>query len=157
MRPVALNSSQCHLLTSFKCSRELYDWYVSKASPLSTHYHGIASDVMGPVPLVIDADDVVQQTSLEKLCELLKMDPSLLLLKWEKTDANEHKIPRMKVFLDALWQSTSIDPTRASSGINVAARYELWKAEFGVEAAEFLLRRVTAAMDDYNYLHSRKI
>ncbi len=151
---VELDTPPFYFFTSYNCTRQLYDWYASK---VAADHSATNSDVISSKPLVIDADDIMQQASLERLCELIKTDPSSLLLNWEVTKKPESMNPRLGAFMTFLWQSTSIDRSKSSAGIDLAARHEQWKVEFGAEAANLLLQRVNNAMEDYNYLHSRKI
>lgn len=153
---VELDSPKFDSFTSFRCSRHLYDWYVSKLPAPASPSLDSDGTVASP-PLVIDADDVIMREPVERLCELLKMDPLHLIWEWDATNMPESTNSRSKAFMGCLWQSTSIDTTKTSKGIDIAARHEQWKAEFGVEPADVLLRRVSDAMEDYSYLYSRKV
>ncbi|KAJ6780963.1 hypothetical protein PWT90_06026 [Aphanocladium album] len=94
-------------------------------------------------PLVIDADDIVRQTSLEPLCELTGVDSASLLRSWKVMEKPECMGPRLAALMGSLWQSTSIDETRAATNVDIAVRHEQWRQEFGVKVADALLRTLS--------------
>ncbi|KAK2871817.1 hypothetical protein FQN49_002793 [Arthroderma sp. PD_2] len=147
---VGVNDPSWSLFTSFQYSRQLYDWFESKEPT------GLPEDGSSK-PLVIDSDDIIESTSLDKLCELCGMDPTFLLYEWEATEPPSDASPRWLGFMTGLASSTSIDRSKSSRGIDITARHSQWKDEFGVLVADALFERVNEAMEDYNYLKSRKI
>lgn len=132
--------------TTFEYSRQLYDWYSLNQTDTQS------------VPIVIDADDMLEESStIDTLCGLLGMDPKYVLHSWDVTEPEQNASSRTLKFMGDYWKSTSIDKSKSSRGLNLAARYDVWKDEFGLEVADELWRLVEKAMPDFEYLKSRKI
>ncbi|KAK4629745.1 Pyrrolopyrazine biosynthesis cluster protein F [Fulvia fulva] len=132
--------------TTFRYQRELYDWFLTNQTDAQS------------VPLIIDADDMLEDpTTINRLCELLNMDPTHVPSTWNAVEPEENASKRTMRFMGGYWESTTIDKSKSSRGLDIAKRYVLWQNEFGTEVADELLRLVEKATADYTYLKSRKI
>ncbi|KAK5996009.1 Pyrrolopyrazine biosynthesis cluster protein F [Cladobotryum mycophilum] len=147
------------IYTSFSYTRQLYDWFVANASTPAGPDEQQSVKVECSRPIVIDADDIIEQRSIEKLCELCDMDPSIIPHEWEKSTppAEEMKNGLAEKLMKDFWSSTSIDKSKSSAGINMEEKYQKWKDDYGIEAAGKIYERVQEAMSDYDYLKSKKI
>ncbi|KAG4433960.1 hypothetical protein IFR05_010573 [Cadophora sp. M221] len=145
-RHIDLSDKSWSFFTSFQYSRELYDWFLSNSTEESL------------LPIVIDADDMLDKSStMKRLCRKLGMDPQHMPDKWDTIPAPENVGCRESKFMGDYWNSTSIDSSKSSRGLDMDAKYMTWKAEFGLDAARELLAIVEKAMPDYNYLKSKKL
>ena len=110
------------------------------------------------MPIVIDADDILDKSStIKKLCSSLGMDTQHIPDKWHVIQAPENAGCRESKFMGDYWNSTSIDSSKSSRGLDMAAKYTKWQADFGPDVANELLNIVEKAMPDYNYLKSKKV
>lgn len=145
-RNVDIFDKQWAFYTSFQYSRQLYDWYLS--------------NVTGPddMPIVVEADDMLEKSStIETLCDLLKMDKQHILDEWEVIEAPKNAGSRELKYMSGYWNSTSVDQSKSSRGLDMVKRYSLWQDEFGSLVSKELLRLVENAMPDYEYLKGKKI
>ncbi|KAK3191507.1 hypothetical protein K4F52_002322 [Lecanicillium sp. MT-2017a] len=158
VRPTDISDKSFAYFTTFRYSRELYDWFLSDEAASANQEDSFPTTRQSE-PIVIDADDVIENRSLEKLCELCNMDPSLIKFKWEVTSPPDdpNLCPVYKSYLSGLWMSTSVDPSKSSQGIDMAVKQRQWSEEFGSEVADALTQLVERALPDYNYLTSKKI
>jgi hypothetical protein len=132
--------------TTFKYSRQMHDWYLSRAAePDDT-------------PIVIEADDMLEKVStIDTLCDMLGMDKACVPREWEVIPAPVGAGCRELKFMSGYWNSTAIDASKSSRGLDLAGRRAAWGEEFGAEIGEELWRLVLAAMPDYEYLKGRRI
>ncbi|KFY08125.1 hypothetical protein V492_06524 [Pseudogymnoascus sp. VKM F-4246] len=146
--------------TSFRYCRQLYDWFASNDAGFAYRKEGSSNPAYPSTPIIIDADDIIEERSLVKLCDLCNMDASFLRYKWdiERPPEEELKLDhRLSTFMGALWASTSIDKSKTSRGIDMPVKYSQWKDEFGTVVADELYALVEGAMSDYTYLKDRKL
>lgn len=146
-------------ITTFRYSRELYDWFVANDPNFMCREEKSAGIKHPSKPIVIDADDIIEEGSLNKLCELCNMHAPFIRYEWEVTRPLEdgRHSPRCLSYMSGLWSSTSIDKSKTSRGINMATKYNQWKEEFGTAVADALHTLVENAMLDYSYLKSKQI
>ncbi|MCJ1368503.1 hypothetical protein MMC16_007647 [Acarospora aff. strigata] len=143
---IDLSDKSWSFFTSFQYSRQLYDWFLSNSTDESS------------MPIVIDADDILDKSStIKKLCSSLGMDTQHIPDKWHVIQAPENAGCRESKFMGDYWNSTSIDSSKSSRGLDMAAKYTKWQADFGPDVANELLNIVEKAMPDYNYLKSKKV
>ncbi len=135
---------------SYTYSRQLYDWYTSDENLESC----AASSV-----IVVDADDVINQTSVTKLCELCGMDPKLVRDQWDVTAPRdgEQVTQRHLLYMGGLWNSTTIDKSKSSESVDLEEKHKAWTEQFGQTVADALRKKVDEAMEDYTYLKSKRI
>lgn len=145
-RHIDLSDKSWSFFTSFQYSQQLYDWFLSNSTDESS------------MPIVIDADDILDKSStIKKLCSSLGMDTQHIPDKWDVIQAPENAGCRESKFMGDYWNSTSIDSSKSSRGLDMAAKYTKWQADFGPDVANELLNIVEKAMPDYNYLKSKKL
>lgn len=146
MRPINLLDKSWELYTTFRYSRQLYDWFLSRAADDSTD------------AIIIDADDIVQDdATMKKLCGLCGMDPSLVRSEWGALDTGEILSNRHLSYMTGFWSSTSVDRSKTAKGIDMEAKHDQWKSEFGASEAERLYTLVKTALPDYYYLQSKRL
>jgi hypothetical protein len=132
--------------TSFQYSRQMHDWYLSRAT---------AEDAM---PIVIEADDMMEnRATIDMLCEMLGMDKRCVLHRWDVIQAPVGAGCRELKFMSGYWNSTSVDRSKSSRGLDLVGKRGDWREEFGVEVGDELWRLVQAAMPDYEYLKGKRI
>ena len=145
-RHIDLSDKSWSFFTSFQYSRQLYDWFLSNSTDESS------------MPIVVEADDMLEKRStIEKLCSSLGMDTRYIPNRWDVIQAPDKAGSRELSFMGDYWRSTSIDSSKSSRGLDMAAKYTKWQADFGSEVANELLIIVEKAIPDYNYLKSKKI
>jgi hypothetical protein len=145
-RHIDLADKSWAFYTTYQYSRQLYDWFVSKNAEETS------------APIVVDADDILDGSStIKTLCSLLGMDVEHILYKWDVIQAPENAGCRELKFMSEYWNSTSIDGSKSSRGLNMEATYTRWQDDFGPGTANELRKIVEESMADYNYLKSKKI
>ncbi|KLO86355.1 uncharacterized protein LW93_11130 [Fusarium fujikuroi] len=144
-RSIDLADRSWAFYTTYQYSRQLYDWFLFKVGEPSR-------------PIVVDADDILDGSpTIKKLCNSLGMDEQHILYKWDTIKAPENAGCRELKFMSEYWNSTSIDSSKSSRGVNLDAVFGRWVEDFGAENAEKLKGLVHESMEDYNYLKGRKI
>lgn len=149
--PVDLSHDSLHPFTTFRHHRKLYSWFAlqHRANPAL------------PLPLVIDADDILTQTCLPRLCAALPgLDPTRLQKEWSpRSEGHLAESPRKQSYLGNFHASKGIDPARgkSSEGLRLEECQARWKDEFGEDIADTLARWTEAAMRDYEELKREKI
>ncbi|KAL4929915.1 uncharacterized protein BDV17DRAFT_290270 [Aspergillus undulatus] len=143
-RHVDIRDKSWAFYTTFQYSRQLYDWYHScSTEPDST-------------PIVVDADDILDGSStIERVCSSLGMDTQRILYEWDAIQTPEGAGCRELKFMSDYWNSTSIDSSKSSRGLDMAAKYTQWQNDFGPDTANGLWELVQRAMPDYKYLRAR--
>jgi hypothetical protein len=127
-------------MLTLRFTRELYEWYCSQPS--------------GPVPRIIDADDIMNdRDAVRKLCVQTGLDPDAVQYEWEERTVED---PLQKRFLSTIYASKGILPGLAAKGKDLEKEKEKWKGEFGEEDGEALARFVGRAIGDYEYLVARR-
>ncbi|KAF1829988.1 hypothetical protein BDW02DRAFT_573478 [Decorospora gaudefroyi] len=121
-------------------SRALYDWYLAHGGELT--------------PRIIDADDIMNdRAAVRRLCIETGLDPDAVQYEWEEKHLED---PIQARFLSTISKSKGILPGLGSKGLNIETEKEKWKKEFGDKDGETLAGYVSDAMDDYNYMLSRR-
>jgi hypothetical protein len=133
--------------TTFQYSRQMYDWYLSRAV-----------DDADSTPIVIEADDMMEKRStIDTLCDMLGMDKSCVPQEWDVIQAPVGAGCRELKFMSGYWNSTAIDRSKSSRGLDLAGRRVAWREGFGTEVGEELWRLVQEAMPDYEYLKGKRV
>jgi len=127
-------------MLTLRHSRELYDWYAAN----------------GDDPRVIDAEEILNDRgAVRQFCIETGLDPEAVQYQWEPWTEAGHRVAAYKSTLIA---SRGIEADKAAARCDdIEAETVNWQAEFGPEKGEELARFVQNAMDDYAYLHSRRI
>jgi hypothetical protein len=147
-RHVDISDKAWSFYTTFQYSRAMYDWYLSRAT----------TEDSDSTPIVIEADDMMEKRStMDTLCDLLGMDKACVPHEWDVIEAPVGAGCRELKFMSGYWNSTAIDRSKSSRGLDLAGRRAAWREEFGAEVGEELWRLVQAAMPDYEYLKERRI
>lgn len=153
--PIEIRDSVWSCFMTFRHHRQLYDWYASNGTK-----KGLEAPTSRTPIVVIDADDIIDgESAMSKLCEMCNMDPQSICREWEaKEPAGTQALSaRHLSFMNGFWQSTSIDKSKSSRGLDIAAKHAEWKDKFGVDVANVLLAKVEEAMVDYEYMWEKRI
>jgi hypothetical protein len=144
-REVDLADRSWAFYTTYQYSRQLYDWFLSTGG-------------QGSEPIVIDADDILDKgPTIKRLCGLLGMDEKRVLYDWDTIKAPEGAGCRELKFMSDYWNSTTVDSSKSSRGLDMNATRARWENDFGAKAADQLWRIVEDSMMDYKYLKSKKL
>ncbi|KJZ74635.1 hypothetical protein HIM_05985 [Hirsutella minnesotensis 3608] len=156
---IDIRDSALDCFLTFRYSRRLYDWFVSRAvAPKDQETR--TPDSASVYPIVLDANEIIETDSaIPKLCELLNMDPLKVCYSWKPTrPPGDVGLSLLHVsYMGGFWASDSIDKTKSSTGLNIGVKEAQWKEEFGAVVADALLTQVNNAMPDYNYLRDKRI
>ncbi|KFY13110.1 hypothetical protein V492_03487 [Pseudogymnoascus sp. VKM F-4246] len=132
---------------TFQWTRILYDWYLNSSSEPSSG----SPETQCRKPTVIDADDTMSDRAvLERLCHQLQLDPEKLSFEWQPMTTGLHP------FLSSIQQSTGVDMSKLSKGVDIKQEFVKWEQEFGSHVAQRLLHFVELAMPDYEYLLAQR-
>ncbi|RYP24052.1 hypothetical protein DL765_000780 [Monosporascus sp. GIB2] len=128
--------------------RSLYDFYAAYFPEGNTW------------PLVLDADDVMQNQELvSRYASMAGLDPEKLRFTWERVPQEAiEKMPSVhQRMLSSIMASDRVDTSKLAGNIDIAKEAIKWRSEFGDEAGAKLERWVKDAMPDYEYLHSKRL
>ncbi len=135
-------------------ARQLYDWY---AGLMAASDDGAAlAPGRKAVPIVVDADDILEGDTVHRLARTVGMDPAQVLESWE-AKSTEGLIPMHKSYVQGIWESTGIDRSKSSKSLDLEAKYKGWRETYGDEAADTMVRVTESYLPDYEYLKSKKM
>lgn len=137
-------------------SRSLYDWY---SQNLGKDDSG-TSDPAVSWPIILDAEDVILNPAiLQKYCRFLGLDSSKLRISWEPATKEEldNMVGPERRMRSTISASTGILRDKAPPDIDIDEESKKWKAEFGAEESQKLVKWVRAAMPDYEYMRARRL
>jgi hypothetical protein len=143
---------------SYRCDRLMYDWYVNRLKGHSKDTDSSAGDVAWP--LVVDSQDLLNKKStIAKLCIALDLEPEQVRYNWDSMPEGQIEKQNIitKVFRSSIQGSTRVLADKTPQKVDVAAEYAKWVTEFGPEPANLLKKQVDSAMDDYEYLRSKRM
>lgn len=124
----------------------MHDWYLSRTTAENA------------IPIVIEAGDMMEKRStIDTLCDMLSMDKACVPYEWDVIQAPVGAGCRELKFMSGYWNSTSVDRSKSSRGLDLAGKRDAWREEFGVAVGVELWRLVQAAMPDYEYLKAKRI
>ncbi|OAA53885.1 hypothetical protein ISF_08587 [Cordyceps fumosorosea ARSEF 2679] len=129
-------------------ARQLHDWYDARHCPGGAGGTG--------VPIVVDADDVLEGDAVHRLASTVGMDPKQVLQSWE-AKSTDGLLPIHKSYVQGIWESTGVDKSKSARRLDVRAKYKGWRETYGEETGEFMERLTESYMPDYEYLKSRRM
>lgn len=128
------------VMSTLRWTALLYDWFVQG----------------GVRPLVIDAHDIVNDTEsvMRNVCEAVGIDPDGVQYEWQAEGNVDFADNHMRrTFMNELQNSTGVKKAGSRSGeIDLEDQVSRWRAEWGVEVAQKLRRRVEEEMPLYERL-----
>ena len=137
------SSPQLLMFMTLQWSKNLYQWYLDTPN--------------APTPFIVSADDVMTRPDIvRKLCVETGMDPDALQYEWETREVPAH-LPIIQPWVGTVFASKGILPGYDSKDFDLDKKKEEWKEEWGDEEAEFLARKVTGAMEVYEWMMERRI
>ncbi|KAM3559654.1 hypothetical protein ARSEF4850_004024 [Beauveria asiatica] len=145
-------------LWDVQLTRALFDWYTAAAASSSASATAASTNILlgrKGYPIVVDADDLLQGDTLQRLARTIGMDPAQILQKWE-TQSTDSWPPYDRPFIKDLWSSTGIDTTKSAKGLDLEAKFKSWNELYGVEIGKTLTDLTNNQMEGYLWLKSRK-
>ncbi|KAJ4164490.1 hypothetical protein LMH87_006163 [Akanthomyces muscarius] len=136
--------------TSLHFTRALFEWYEAATllSPSTAGAEVGNLSISKTHPVVVDADDILEGDTVQRLAEMIDMDPEQILQKWDAQSTEG---------LEGLWESTGIDMSKSSRGLDLETKFGSWNELHGVEVGEALAFLTKRQMGDYMWLKSCKI
>lgn len=136
-------------------ARSLYDWYARAVLESAS-----ASDEELPgckgVPIVLDADDVLEGGTVRRLAAVIGMDPAQVLRGWE-AQSTEGMVPLDKSYMQGIYESTGIDTSKSARRLDTEAMYRSWRETYGEEVGEYMVKVTESYLPDYEYMKSKKM
>ncbi|KAM3509555.1 hypothetical protein MY10362_000549 [Beauveria mimosiformis] len=139
-------------------TRALFDWYMAAAASSSASATAASTDMLlgsKGYPIVVDADDLLQGDTVQRLARTIGMDPAQILQQWE-TQSTDIMDPPGRPYVKGLWESTGIDRTKSAKGLDLEAKFKSWNELYGVEVGKTLADLTNNQMEGYLWLKSRK-
>jgi hypothetical protein len=145
------------LNTTLRWTRQLYNWCCE---------HKIGYDSGLPLPLILDAEDVIHSPKVViKYADLIGLDPARVRFEWEAGIAKSAHInwsgtgergPEtiMKATID---NSSSILKDKTPALVDISLERRGWDLEFGEIFGRQMEKWVRDAMPDYDYLRARRL
>jgi hypothetical protein len=157
--PVDLLDKSWSVHTTFRYTRQVFDWFLSKSRDCTNERQEFSTICHYAKQIIIDADDVIEENCLQRLCVMCGMQPDHINYEWEATQppSTSTHSDRHLSYMEGLWSSTFIIKSKTSQGLDMAVKHDQWKEKFGVAVANMLYTLVENALADYNYLNDRKI
>ncbi len=148
-----LRQSNAPFSTNLRFTRALYEWYeAAAASPPATD----SNSQRRRRPILVDADDLLEGDTVQRLATALGMDPAQILRQWEP-QSTEGLAPDKKPFVQDMWESTCIDKSKSAKGLDLEAKLKSWNELHGDEMGKVLADLTVSRMEDYMWLKSRKL
>ncbi|KKK15683.1 hypothetical protein ARAM_006621 [Aspergillus rambellii] len=146
---------------TLRWTRNLYDWYVSAWEKMHHHHHHHPGEEQKKTPIILDADDVLNNPELVlRFCDLVGLDSTRVQFTWKPAGQEqlEKEAAIRLITRSTLFASSGINAQgKTFEGLSMEGEVAKWKQEFGdVEGAK-LERWVKDAMPDYEYLLSRRL
>ncbi len=144
--------------TSLHFTRALFEWYEAAAlsSPSAATAEAGKLSRSKTHPIVVDADDILESDTVQRLAEMIDMDPEQILQQWD-AQSTEGLDPGKKRYVKGPWDSTGIDMSKSSRGLDLETKFGSWNELHGVDVGEALADLTKGQMGDYMWLKSRKI
>ncbi|OAA37498.1 hypothetical protein BBO_07528 [Beauveria brongniartii RCEF 3172] len=104
-------------------TRALYDWYAARLiTATSDEEQSPPTPTPGckGVPIVVDADDVLEGDTVARLTAIIGMDPAQVLREWE-AQSTEVMVPLDKSYMQDLCDSTGIDTSKSARRLDIKA------------------------------------
>ncbi|EGX94161.1 hypothetical protein CCM_02432 [Cordyceps militaris CM01] len=131
-------------------ARQLYDWYAAAAAG------GDGRPGERGVPLVLDADDVLEGDAVHRLARVVGMDPAQVLESWD-AQSTDGLAPIHKSYVQGIWESTGVDRSKSARWLQLEAKYASWRELYGAEVGDYMVRLTESYLPDYEYLKSKKM
>jgi hypothetical protein len=153
--------SKSHMVysTGVRIARAFFEWYEAAASE-SNMSAGEGEDAdhqwaRKGYPILVDADDIVEGDTVQRLATAIGMDPEKIPQQWE-TRSTDGLDTNSKLFVQAMWGSTRIDKSKSSKGLDLEAKFESWNELYGPEVGKMMADLTNEHMEDYLWLTKRK-
>ncbi|KGQ06936.1 hypothetical protein BBAD15_g7724 [Beauveria bassiana D1-5] len=141
-------------------ARELYDWYAAMllTTATSDESRSPPPPTLGckGVPIVVDADDVLEGDTVPRLTAVIGMDPAQVLRGWE-AQSTEGMVPLDKSYMQGICDSTGIDTSKSARRLDIEAMYRSWRETYGDEVAEYMVKVTESDLPNYEYMKSKKM
>ncbi|KAM3431533.1 hypothetical protein MY4824_007052 [Beauveria thailandica] len=108
------------------------------------------------VPIVVDADDVLEGDTVPRLTAVIGMDPAQVIRGWE-AQSTEGMVPLDKSYMQGICDLTGIDTFKSARRLDIDDMYRSWRETYGEEVAEYIAKVTESYLPDYDYMKSKKI
>jgi hypothetical protein len=135
----------------YRDDRLAYDWFRKQEMQ--------KTDSDDRFPVILDAYDLNAAETLHEFCNVMSLDPALVRYEWSEASEKlrETQGVRSAVFLSTIQDSTGIVKDKTPEHVNIEEEHQKWLSEWGEEIALKLRKQVDDAMEDYEYLRSKKM
>lgn len=143
---------------SYRMDRTMYDWYKRRLKTNANNQVPSLPD--SSWPLVLDMQDMVNDRGvMRRFCLALGLDPEHLRYEWKPAPREyvEKQKFQLQVFLSSIQASAKVLAEKAPQVVNMDVEYSKWVEEWGMDDATVLKNQVETALEDYQYLWSRRI
>ncbi|XWW97827.1 hypothetical protein V2A60_005814 [Cordyceps javanica] len=135
-------------------ARQLYDWYAGLAA--ASDDEAATAPGRPGVPIVVDADDVLEGDAVHRLARTVGMDPAQVLESWAPR-STEGLVPLHKSYVQGIWESTGVDKSKSARCLDLEAKYRGWRETYGDEVGGFMVKLTESYLPDYEYLKSKRL
>ncbi|KAF5355217.1 hypothetical protein D9757_014764 [Collybiopsis confluens] len=145
----SVDSPKFKIPGSLRWQRFIYDFY-------RTYYDKIDDEEKKGLPIVIDGDDLVEDTQgqMKKFCGLVGLDESGIQYSWESAGRPTDNVSN--AFIGNLKESTGvIKGLSFSRDPDLDEQVKKWTEEWDEETAGKLREAVLSSLPDYRYLRTR--
>ena len=155
------------IYASFSLIRNLVELYSQLLNPDGsikagdapyTNGHAQQAGEAAAFPIVVDADDLVEQPRVvEKVARAIDFDVDALQFSWDTDEEERKKTVEDYPLITTLMNSKAPEADKSSRNLSIDDEVPKWIAEFGEERGRQLEQRVRAAMPDFLYLKSKRL
>ncbi|KAM3549776.1 hypothetical protein ARSEF4850_008680, partial [Beauveria asiatica] len=140
-------------------ARALYDWYAARVMT-ATSDESPSPPPPTPgckgVPIVVDADDVLEGDTVPRLTAVIGMDPAQVIRGWG-AQSTEGMVPLNKSYMQGICDLSGIDTFKSARRLDIDDMYRSWRETYGEEVAEYIAKVTESYLPDYDYMKSKKI
>jgi hypothetical protein len=143
---------------SYRMDRTMYDWYQQRIIAIGESRKAILEGDSWPV--ILDMQDMINNKAvMEKFCLMMQLDPEHLRYEWEPAPKEymEGQTQHMQAFLSSIHASSGLISDKAPQHVSLELEYSKWVTQWGAEDANILKSQVENAMEDYEYLWSKRL
>ncbi|KAL3459030.1 hypothetical protein BJX64DRAFT_291573 [Aspergillus heterothallicus] len=142
-------------IMTLRWTRQLYEWYAAYFK------HQAQIETQVPVwPIILDADDIMRDPKVVmNYAQILGLDTSKVSFSWKAAEKQqvEKMDPYAKRFLSTLLDSKNVEQNKIAGNVDLENETRAWRGEFGEKKAGELKALVCAAMEDYEFLKTRRL
>jgi len=156
---IPASSPDFELGVSYKAPRMAFEYFrdlFANDQDMSNGTSGTASGQKPTWPIVIDGDDIVNDTEglARRFCALTGIDHAGVIYEWQKVEAQD---PFRAVFLGTLNKSEGVIKNESPKKPSIKEEAQKWEQKWGPEVAQELVQYAEKVMEDYEYLYQFRL